>query len=397
MYRCFISYSSHELTNKFVSKIKRCLQQDDEINKYLDVWNFQEQSLQPDPEIWKQAVREALFHVIVADPNYLLSPFCKEELATARKLEKERQKQYNNKDLKTVFGISPDPGKVPDQLKNVFNWMVYEAELCKAIRDQLYLIAPQLTDMQKFSFKEWPDKLLNENGEADVAIIVGSTGKETPVGNNQQEKKRILRIFNPYLTIDDEMEIQSERPAEYLPFLTSSLERLSRRKKIELKLPDPDLLASVPEVYCDRTAITYYPKVLKNRNIITIGGGDTNMYSRFVHRYYRGLLPVHFTSPEDSKELCYTVDVGNKGPKIKILSTYENKSIFHGLLLIFPNPLNKEKFVIWLAGLTALGTQAGIKILADNPKELSEGIHHNARVFKSDDDGRWRAEGYQFL
>jgi hypothetical protein len=353
---------------------------------------------EPNPESWKQAVAESLFTVIVANPNYLASKACVEELQTALECEKKWRNQFGLKNLKTLFGICQELDKVPSELKQMVWWFQFENELCDSMRTQLSQITSMLIDIKSVSFQAWPGGLLTHKGDLDLAIITGSTGKEAPLGETDSERENVLQPFAPYLTISDQMEIQSARPAEYLPFLTSSLERLSRRKKTNLNNPNPDQSASVPEVYCDRTAIRFYPNIFAERNIITVGGGDTNLYSRYIHRFYRGRLPVHFTTPEDSKELCLeTFEAGNKGPKIKILSTMENKSLFSGLLLILPNPLHPEKFVVWVAGLTALGTQAGIKILADNPDALREGPYPYARAFKGDDDGKWRAHTYAFL
>lgn len=398
-HRCFVSYESHPATLDFAKRVTNRIKSDEVLGKHLYPWFFPEKvKEEPSPESWKQAVGESLFTVIVANPNYLASKACSEELHTALECEKERRTQFGLANLRTVFGICPEPDKVPSDLKSWLWWFQYETELCEAMRNQLTQIAPRLSNIESFSFQDWPHGLLTDDGDLDLAIICGSTGKEAPLGETDSERARVLQPLAPFLTIDDQMEIQSARPAEYLPFLTSSLERLSRRKKTNLKMPDADRSASVPEVYCDRTAIRFYPSIFAERNIITVGGGDTNLYSRFIHRCYRGRLPVHFTSPEDSKELCVeTIDAGKKGPKIKILSTMENKSLFSGLLLILPNPLQPKKFVVWVAGLTVLGTQAGIKILADNPDDLREGPYPYARAFKGDDDGKWRAHSYVFL
>lgn len=397
--RCFISFESHPATQDFAKRVQKSIEKHEFLGSWLSPWYFPEQIKKvPDPTSWRQAVSESLFTVIVANPNYLASKACSEELQIALECEKNKQEEYGFKNLRTVFGICDDLNNVPEKLKENIYWYQYEAHLCGALESQLKLIGPSLNSLASFSFRDWPHGLLTENGDLDVAIITGSTGKEAPLGKTDEERATHLRMFHPYLTFDDEMGIQSARPGEYLPYLTSTLERISRRKKLNLKLSDPDSVASVPEVYCDRTAIRFYPEIFRERNIITVGGGDTNLYSRYIHRQYRGKLPVHFRTPEDSHELLVeTVDEGKKGPKIRILSTEEGNSIFSGLLVIVPSPFRKDKFVVWVAGLSALGTQAGIKILADNPDSLREGPYPYARAFKGDDDGKWRAKSYVFL
>lgn len=197
----------------------------------------------------------------MANPNYLASSACSEELRTALECEKVRRTEFGLATLRTVFGICPEPDKVPSDLRSGLWWFQYETELCEAMQNQLTQIAPRLSNIESFSFQDWPHGLLTDDGDLDLAIICGSTGKEAPLGETDSERAGVLQPLAPFLTIDDQMEIQSARPAEYLPFLTSSLERLSRRKKTNLKMPDADRSASVPEVYCDRTAIRFYPSV----------------------------------------------------------------------------------------------------------------------------------------
>ena len=397
--RCFISYKSNPETEKFASRLKSEIQKHTLLGKYLEPW-FARDDLRYESHsnAWKDAVREAFFCIYVIDPDFVSSSACLNELQIGISRQETWRKRLKYPNLRTIFAIQPDRAfNFPPEISDSIFIEQYTTPLLQSMEAQLKSVSPQLSD-NPFSLGDWPSRAVNQDGTLDIAIIIGSTGKEAPLGSTLEEKEKLLAPFMPFLGSNENTRPQSARVAEYLPYLTSCLERVSRAKMKSFGIANYEESASIPEVYCDRTLFAHFQSVVQEKNIITIGGGDTNLFSRYIHRFYQDQLPIYLNDPADSSELIFsTREENDAGPKLIKYSTAEDQQWFYGLITIRPNPLNPSKFVVWVAGLTALGTQAGIMLLSDMPKGLYTSYYRDTVAYKGDDEGIWRAKGYTIV
>jgi len=409
-HRCFISYKSNAETTKLAARIKNEINGHPSLSRHLEPW-FARDDLRHEhhPDAWKDVVSESFFIIYVIDPDFCSSNACMTELSEGLNSQEIWRTRFNQRKLRTIFAIQENRDyDFPKQISKNILIEQYITPLLESMETQLKLASPNLIN-NRFTFKDWPICSLRDDGILDLAIIIGSTGKEAPLGKTDEEKSELLADFSPYIGYADNTRPQSARVAEYLPYLVSSLERCSQKSIKYTQEKDAYNTSSIPEVYCDRTLFAHYQHIAKDRNIITIGGGDTNLYSRFFHRFYKDYLPIRFNDPTDSSEIfIFTEENSDTGPKIKKYtydedlvntknSSEHNQEWFHGLIAIRPNPFNPSKFVIWVAGLTALGTQAGMKILSDSPRELNNSIYSDTVAFKGDDHGTWRAKSYTII
>jgi len=242
-----------------------------------------------------------------------------------------------------------------------------------------------------FLFQDWPHSFINNDGNIDAMLIIGHSGKESKP--DQSEVNRIM----PSLDMSIECRNQSHRISEFIPSLVKTLDVASDRVRKNKGLPLNETLGEGFGCHVDWHAIKFRQEELKNKNIISFGAGDTNLISRWILTTYHEYMPIRFDSPFGSQTL-YCDSTG-------VLSSLEVDSVetdmhrYGALLLIVPNPLNKEKLAVVAAGLTALGTQAAILALSEATEELRAPGAYDGNFIKIiiGKENKWRACGYKIL
>ena len=153
--------------------------------------------------------------------------------------------------------------------------------------------------------------------------------------------------------------MQSLRVAEYLPMITGYFVESSMRRQIINGVNDPKKI-KLPSIDCysDWHLLKFYSSFLKERNIISFGGGDTNLISRLILAEYQDLLPAKFDSPAGSQVIY--CDSEGAISKSSLKQVEAGQQLYAALLLIVPSPFNPKKAAVVAASLTALGTQAAI-------------------------------------
>jgi hypothetical protein len=106
-------------------------------------------------------------------------------------------------------------------------------------------------------------------------------------------------------------------------------------------------------------------------NIISIGSGAVNTFTKRVLEAYGDDLPVRFTAPNSDEELLDQVTNERK--------TYSRRKEGEkdvGVIELLPNPWNPSKVILIVAGLTVSGTQAALLALSRN---VSRRLHNRAK------------------
>lgn len=112
----------------------------------------------------------------------------------------------------------------------------------------------------------------------------------------------------------------------------------------------------------------------RDANILSIGAGDTNLFTAHVLRKYDRQLMIRFNAPQDSQHIESLVEGRRE---------YERET--YGMVSFLKNPLNSSRVVILAAGVGSVGTSAALLALLrekDNSREsisLWSGNIHDKR------------------
>ena len=238
---------------------------------------------------------------------------------------------------------------------------------------------------ESFGFEQnWPNRYFTEEGEPDVLLVLGHSGKENPPTEEEIKNLKICSIEEDLIKRYEDDLLDSSRPilptqsmriAEFLPKITQFLYNTYLKQKPQAR-ELPQIKADI-----DWHLISHRSKLLGEHNLICFGAGDTNWISRAVLAYYGSLLPVSFDVPGGSHVIHYRKawhaikDQGSEDlsgtlqilPLTRsIMQVPDSKRHFSAILLLLPNPWNPGKRVIIAAGLTALGSQASILALCNS-------------------------------
>ena len=141
-------------------------------------------------------------------------------------------------------------------------------------------------------------------------------------------------------------------------------------------------------------------------NIITIGSGAVNTFSRRVLEIYDDGLPIRFKKPDSDEEI-----IDQSSSEARTFSRRIESEWNTGLIELFPNPFCPTKIILIAAGLTVTGTQAALHALCDaaSKKVLSDRLSASvdgtmtipAQLVRATDitykSGLESAGGYEFV
>jgi hypothetical protein len=141
-------------------------------------------------------------------------------------------------------------------------------------------------------------------------------------------------------------------------------------------------------------------------NLVTVGSGAINTFSRRIFEVYGNELPIHFGAPDSDDQI-----IDQSGPETKTYSRRIDNEWNTGFIELLPNPFCPSKAVLVVAGLTVAGTQAGLralceatfrKILNDRLRTFGDGtMTVPAQVVRATniryDNGLESVGGYEFV
>ncbi|MBM4432844.1 MAG: hypothetical protein FJ025_02445 [Chloroflexi bacterium] len=99
--------------------------------------------------------------------------------------------------------------------------------------------------------------------------------------------------------------------------------------------------------------------VVSDRNVIIIGSGTANIYAFALNDI---IHPVHFVKTRD-RVLDQIVATSKEGELY--FGPHASPPKDAGLIIISKNPFNLERTLLWIAGITGIGTQAVANLLRD--------------------------------
>jgi len=202
------------------------------------------------------------------------------------------------------------------------------------------------------TFKDYPKILFTKKG-IDLAVYIGSGARE---------KESVPRLkFDPANIADAQHLIglgaflgfewhkSGGRNLEELPDTLLDL-------NIEFKRP---LQKTITPKFIVERKITTRNLIGKNVNcnLLLIGSGNVNPMTALVLKTYEGQLPINFDESISKAEIYSNITDTHYRRE-----TSEGRVA--GLLLMVPNPWNKQKVAIVAAGTTRWGTEAAIRALS---------------------------------
>ncbi|MFZ7137328.1 MAG: helix-turn-helix domain-containing protein [archaeon] len=162
-----------------------------------------------------------------------------------------------------------------------------------------------------------------------------------PVRNLNEKLKQFLRPFINSNEFDGKIVVGSPDPhgpfkakardGHYAAYLTMFLGQF-------IKLPDDFVVKLDVDVKAEKE---------ENNNLILVGGPGTNLITQELNEF----LPIHFNMIHSEHGFVLGGLVSKKTKKVYTADTM-------GLIAKIPNPCNKEKTTIILAGNKAVGTKA---------------------------------------
>lgn len=377
----FISYTSDGL--KKANDLMRIL--DDHKIPY---WDWSDKMKAGDAvSSYLREIDAADFFVPIISSSYKTRPATNKELRKAVSRENKLQEAYGNEFSFILPILVTDIDDLPAEIDYLFS-VKEPAEIVTAIEKHREKIMLKDTP---FSFQDWPHSLVNDEGNIDAMLIIGHSGKESEP--TQSEVDKIM----PSLDMSVPCRNQSHRISEFIPSLVKTLDVASSKVRTNKGMPLIDSLGEKFSCHVDWHAIKFHQEELRNRNIISFGAGDTNLISRWILTTYHEHLPIKFDSPFGSQTLF--CDSTGLLSSLVVDSVETDMHRYGALLLIVPNPLNKEKLVIVAAGLTALGTQAAILALSEAAEEFRAPGAYDGNFTKIiiGEENNWRACGYKIL
>ncbi len=210
-----------------------------------------------------------------------------------------------------------------------------------------------------YSFSDYPE-LLFKDGKIDVAIIVGSTDREhTGETNIFKRSSTDVELFGSKWSFSRQVSPgtvrDSVRVADLSTFLGFRYGKYSTGNVMSWS-NDNDILCFMD--------VSVSSDIL-NRNIILVGGADTNIYipiATIAFRQKFGFsLPIRYFGDD---QLYFTCDQILSEMSNKTYSRLEDSSFMHcGYLLMVANPWSPEKVIIFVVGTRATGTQSALLAL----------------------------------
>lgn len=217
-------------------------------------------------------------------------------------------------------------------------------------------------DIFRYTFKKYPEILFYKNtldlavifpaGEREKNALVDARDKDMFTSNQMRIKLRGEEYFFQR-TVRAGASIDILRIGDLLMYLLNvHFEKTKKESSFSL---------TTPICYMD-TAI---PESILDKNLIVIGGGDTNSFRCVVsvafQKKYGRPIPIRFVG--EDKFIFQSENIYSELSE-KLYQEQAGTEHYHcGSIVMIPNPWNNDKVVILAAGNIATGTQASILAL----------------------------------
>jgi len=333
-----------------------------------------------------------------AEASILIEVFAREVFEKIKDIVEDRK--YRNKVTKVYLKSGRVIiGNVKTFDKNVLIFSIPEG-LIVPISSILYL---QILDTESlserpkqynfadsnFSLRDFPRPFITEDGVFDVIYVFGEGKRDydeyTDFKKKSKEEYPILRTG-------------LRGDFDYLLTLVSKMAFETAKRNIELKSKKTKIVFPY-----GRQGIQLDNPTKQSFNIISVGSGLVNSFTREILEIYGDGIPIRFRKPNDDEEIIDEV-----GRRRFFRREPEERDI--GFMELLPNPYNPTKTVLIVAGLKVTGTQAGLLALCnafedrinDQLKVIDgDNIRIPARLVRAKNitckNGLETAENYEFI
>ena len=228
-----------------------------------------------------------------------------------------------------------------------------------------------------FTLSDYPNCLFSQ-GALDLAIILGSSGRESGSETHLFEKNEInLDILNTKWILKRQVSPGTVRDVVRVVDLVAYLSfHLAKQSNTFSLWPN-----SVNS--CCFMDICVTQKIL-TRNLILVGGADTNIYVAIASLAFRQKfgfnLPIRYFGEDQQYFTCDSIYSELSG---KNYSRLEDSNFMHcGYILMVANPWAKGKVIIFVIGTRGTGTQAALLALCNNTSSTNiEHLSKNNKYF----------------
>lgn len=214
----------------------------------------------------------------------------------------------------------------------------------------------------KYTFKDYP-KIFFKDGSFDIAVVCARGSREVEILGPQDqfliEKKIQTQVRGRQVSFSRVVRAGATcdalRIADLISYLMSNFKARYPHKGI-----GSDLLTN-PINFMDITL----PEEALQRNLVVLGSGDTNFFACIVsivfQSEYQISIPIRFRQSENYYFTSEHIISELTGKDYQ--EADESGHMHSGYIVMIPNPWNKNKVIILVAGNRATGTQAGMLAL----------------------------------
>jgi TIR domain len=217
------------------------------------------------------------------------------------------------------------------------------------------------------SFADWPRCVLGEQGQLDILIILGSTGREKSGDSSEFAKGQIeTDVFGIRWRFSRQESPGTTRDAVRAVDLAAYLGAAQLKQQVGSRgVPWPGDSICTLDVSVTQDQLT--------RNIILVGAADTNLFYGLAAVAYRQRfgysVPIRYSGDE---HLYFTCDQIVSDLSSQTYSRLEESGGMHcGYIAIVPNPWSPTKVMILASGTRATGTQAALLALTKGYDEVA--------------------------
>jgi len=211
-----------------------------------------------------------------------------------------------------------------------------------------------------FSLRDFPHPFITEDGMFDVIFVFGEGKRDYDEYMDFMKKnKQEYPILRTGLRGD----------FDYLLTLASKMAFETAKRNIEMKSEKTKIVFPY-----GRQGIQLDTPTKESFNIISVGSGLVNSFTREILEIYGDGIPIRFRKPNDDEEIVDEVD-----GRCFFRREPEERDI--GFIELLPNPYNPTKTVLIVAGLKVTGTQAGLLALCN---AFEDRINDNFKVIDGD-------------
>ena len=193
-----------------------------------------------------------------------------------------------------------------------------------------------------YTLRDFPTPFVKHDGTLDLIAVYGEGSRDYAEHRQFQRRNGEKTLLTTKVGRRGDFEYLATLFAA-LGFAASRLRpqselSISPLAKQGLRLDDADLL----------------------HNLILVGSGAINTFSRRILEIFGDDLPVRFKASDSDEEI-----IDQTGPERKIYSRRIDAEWDIGFIELLPNPFCPSKVILIAAGLTVTGTQAALHALCD--------------------------------